>query len=935
MRSPRQVLNSLRGLIATLPSRTRESWQLLPVLAGFAIYVVVWCYITITRFDSHHALVYDLGLSMEQMWLVVHSNLSLTATLYEFLYQGFPYLTFPVALYGGFPGILVLQTIAIGGTALPIYGIAARILKDRLSAMIIALSSLIFFVASGANWYDFHFEIFFPILFLCAYYFLLRGWRRLAFALFVLVCFTRFPFGVFSLLFGLFLLFEAVVLKQDVDGMPNALARRFGLLLTLVTAGLLIVTYLFALPAVLGQGQFSALLQFSQTTSTAGPPTGWLDRVLTLVIPIATLLFLPLFSRRWILFLAPYVLLLYFAGYWAFSYPYAFSFQYVYALFPFLYLSLIDGIAVGMRRGGWWRPRAQSQTSTIIRPSLPSLRAISSTVLLVVVVSALFLEPYGPLNGLAPDPFGLQKALTANETYIAEFDSLSSLIPRSDPDVLIQGNMPELFPRPLAGNEPLVPGVSLFGNFTESDVINGSFPIKEYGKIEYVHFNYAIADLGSPQFIYGIPSMQQFVEAMYDSGAYGILGEAGGMIVLKYNYTGPIVYYRPTDASFSITSLVEYPSYRPYSGTRITSNNVSGNVALWNGPFVNLLPGSYTVSLSLETSNNSTENSALIQALEGPRAALLGQGTLLGSSFAALNSPQPVSLSFYVPGPENYVQFIVRSLHWNGSLVLSGVRLQQTGPPSTTYRAGLSARDALFYQILAGIPAGSTVTVQTPFAGGEPSLKLTTPSGVGPTTDFIVADPYSPGFGCGPFCSNSSSMEGFVNSGLANGTYGMVEEVQGMMLMERGYSGPLTTFEPFQETVYPGSLYSPWPSNAPLPNATISATNVSGDWPALWGGPFQFLAPGTYAVTLQMKVSVLNASNRGEIQVLAGPHALLLLCQESINASTFSQAGQWTNVTATFTAGTALDTVQYLVRVLSWSGTLSVKDITLSQLSYP
>ena len=925
---------SRTGLTQIL-GRLRGSWPAIIVLLGFLAYAIAWSAISLTRFDNHHALVYDLGVTMEQMWLVTNSHYSLQTALVNFLYEGLPFVLFPVAVLGGYPAMLILQTLAVGGTAFPIYGIAARLLKDRTSAMLLALSSLVFFVSSGANWYDFHFEVFFPIIFLSAYYLLLVGQRKLSFALFLFVAFVRFPFGVFPLMFGLLVIFESMFLHRDVDGMPNRLARRYGMALALAATGLLLVTFFVALPVVLGKGQFTALLQFSQTTSSPGPAIGAFDRLLTLLLPLGALLFLPLFSRRWVLFLVPYGFLLFATGFWAYSYPYAFAYQYVDSIVPFLYLGTIDALAAGMPIAVLWGKRKSLDAPEGGTGPRVSLRAVSSSLLVVVVVAALFLQPYGPLNGLTPEPFDFQENLSANSTLLQEYDHLSALIPRSDPNVLIQGNMPELFPRPLAANEPLVPGVSLFANFSESDVVNGSFPLWQYGKTVYVPFDYAIADLNSPQFLYGTPSMQDFVQAMYGSGAYGILGEAGGMILLKHYYSGPVEYYEPVTATFPVSSLLEWPDYTPIAGRTIASTNVGGNTPLWNGPFTPLMPGSYQVSFALESTNTSGRNVALVQVLGGPRAALIVQSTLNGANFTAPDRWQNITVQFYASAPENYVQFILRSLQWNGTLTLSGISLRQLGPPSTTYRVGLSPRDDLFYQLLRQIPNGSVVLLQPGFSEGVLNLTVEVPGNQTVIPDFILADPFSPGFACSPSCNPNLSMEGLVDSALENRTYGVLAEVEGMILMQRGYLGTVATFAPYVGTYYPGDLFA-WPSEDPLPNATLSVSNVSGsDWPALWNGPFSGLAPGTYTVTFGLRTTTTASTDQAMFQVLASPTANVLLYQEPFNGTLFPEANEWTNVSLTFSAPLSYDSAQFIVRALNWSGTLSLRTISVVQQSYP
>lgn len=904
------------------------------VLLGYAIYVAVWSSLTIVRFQSHHALVYDLGLALEQMWLPVHAHSSVATSVYVFLNEGLPYVLSPVGLIGGYPAILILQTLAVGGLALPIYGIATRLLRDRSVAMVLALSSLVFFASGGANWYDFHFESFFPLVFLTAYFLLLTGHRKSSFVAFVAICFVRFPFGVFPFLYGALLVFEAVVLRQEVDGMPRVLARKYGLLLAGTCGALLLVTLFVALPVVLGTGQFTALLQFSQTTSSSGPTTGAYDRLLTLVLPLATMLFLPLFSRRWIVFLAPYSFLLLATGFWAYSYPYAFSYQYVFSLVPFLYLGLIDVLA--RREAQEHQKRRASTVRKLhrLRARL-DLRRLALVILATTLLTALFLEPYGPFNGVTEFPYGTSANLTTNETLLTEYHQLSRLIPSSDSHVLIQDNMPELFPRPLAGNEPLVPGVSLFANFTHSDAVNDSFPVWQYGKIVHVRFDYVIADQGSPQFFYGTPNMQDFVTAMYGSGAFGVLGEAGGMIVLERNYTGPAQYFVPYSAYYPVSSLFRWPDYAPISAPVLTATNTGANVPLWNGPFAPLMPGSYAVTFTLRSSDTSDNNSALVQVLSGPRAALLQEQTLTGSEFPANGTWMRYSMDFYAPGPEGNVQFLLRSLTWKGSLSLADISVHQLAAPTPTFRLGITLRDTAFYDLLATIPKGSTTLMQPEYAQGV--LNLTVQTAVNSTVAprFILVNPFASDYTCAGACGGALSIEDLVNQGLENATYGIVGEVDGILLLERGYTGVAQWYSPFQERVYPGDLVTPYPYDLPLANATLVFSNVGGSFPALWNGPFAVLPPGVFTVSFNVQASSNATTNLGAMQILTGPYGEVILNQTNFTGSAIPRPGVWTNLTADFTAPISYNSVQYLVRVTNWSGSFLLSSILLTQTGLP
>ena len=137
----------------------------------FIIYSITWSYITIMRYYSLNAYIYDLGLYQQELWLVYNTHWSFISFLWNLLFRGTMFIFFPISFFNSYPLTLTFQTVLLAIAIFPIYGIGRHFLKSNLAALIISSSYLIYFPLAGVNWFDVHNQAFFIPLFLFAYYF--------------------------------------------------------------------------------------------------------------------------------------------------------------------------------------------------------------------------------------------------------------------------------------------------------------------------------------------------------------------------------------------------------------------------------------------------------------------------------------------------------------------------------------------------------------------------------------------------------------------------------------------------------------------------------------------------------------------------------------------------------------------------------------------
>lgn len=147
---------------------------LIMIVASVIAYAIYFSYVTIIHHHNILSTSFDLGLEDNILWNLVHgapifknspmsgpngSQLGYHATF-------FAYVIAPVyALVQRPETLLVIQSLFIGATAIPLFLFAARHVRT-VFALILALGYLLYPPLHGSNLYDFHYVIFGPF-FLC------------------------------------------------------------------------------------------------------------------------------------------------------------------------------------------------------------------------------------------------------------------------------------------------------------------------------------------------------------------------------------------------------------------------------------------------------------------------------------------------------------------------------------------------------------------------------------------------------------------------------------------------------------------------------------------------------------------------------------------------------------------------------------------------
>ena len=557
------------------------------------IYVVSWSYITISRFYSLNSLIYDLGLYMERSWEIWNVPMGASQYIFILFQSGIIYLVFPLSLPQSYPLLLVVQSFLIGVCAIPVFYISNYFIKDDYSSLFISLSLLIYFPLAGVNWYDLHYQVYFIPLFLFAFYFYVKDKWVISFILMILSGLVRYPYIAFPLLFSLVYLLDTFYLKYKKEIISTGKIKFLVSLLIFSSAFLALSQLFLETHGLVLAGDIHAS-SFQPLTININ------NKVTTVILYLMPFLFFPLFSRRSLPLLLPYFSLMFITNFFGYVYPTSIMFQYSTAVVPFIFIGTIESISKLSRISESKRP---SEINSPYRKKLP--RLISIIVLIMVIILALFYEPYGPLNSSTEANFNLENSLHPNYSEYNDLVRIVSLIPENDPNILTQYNLPEIVPRELGPNPFFyITAVTLPYNLSYEQP-NGNWIA--------ANITYVLADYNSSFYYFSQAypfnySMSSVISRLETSGDFGVLAESGPFILLKRDYNGLPLIYNPVKIYRSSSDL------RYFNGPFLVHNGTAfANYSHTQLPLVIqldsfehydfvLYPGVYNFTIKLKTS---------------------------------------------------------------------------------------------------------------------------------------------------------------------------------------------------------------------------------------------------------------------------------------------------------------------------------------------
>ena len=234
------------------------------------------------------------------------------------------------------------------------------------------------------------------------------------------------------------------------------------------------------------------------------------------------------------------------------------------------------------------------------------------------------------------------------------------------------------------------------------------------------------------------------------------------------------------------------------------------------------------------------------------------------------------------------------------------------GKTSGAYNnAELSEHDALLESVIKLIPANASILTLNnifPHVSNRADLYLWYPPS---PPEYILYDVKSPDIN--DRIGNATSSE-IISQELSLAQYGTVASTDGIVLMEKGYTGEPTIFQPFTaeynfsnlivstgETIHDLSSISKVVLLHPVtsPNGSV-----------FWYGPYVTLSPGWYQATFRLEV---NSTNVGYVMTLdaTAHNANETLAEQQVYGNDFPGPLTWTNITISFYVDQVLTGIEF------------------------
>ena len=507
------------------------------LVCSILLYIAVWSYISIGKYVGLTATVFDLGLQIQTAWNLIHYNLGFHEYIYLFLTNALIFLFSPLSLSGNPVLFLLIQVTFLGFSAIPIYLISKTNFRSSFESLLIALSFLIFFPLSGPAFFDFHYMVFFIPFFLFGYCFYLKDRYLLSFIFFFLAGSSSPFFFAFIVIFPvveLLLIFYSNKLKlplKDSFGGESLQVKRRNFLISLAAISLVIFIAGYFVGLTFG---VNSILHINGGRLSLG---GFYDTTNVFFFMLIPFFLFPIFSR-WIVYFVPSYSLILLSNNSTYYIPSFYYHQYSSAVIPFIYLGAIQVLKDNSK--------VFNSIKRLLRfDNLQDLRkAIVIGMVFLVIIVGLYYLPYSP-ETIYPN-YSVGSNISYNTTEYDTVIAFIELIPKNDPFVLVQNNLPQIYPRDGPDNGVvLVPG-DVGPNITLSDAINNSFPCLAGGG--FVKIDYVLADANNGLNFYnpvnnlfgianpqkdGIQSMAQILQILLQSGAYKVIAEDNGIILVK------------------------------------------------------------------------------------------------------------------------------------------------------------------------------------------------------------------------------------------------------------------------------------------------------------------------------------------------------------------------------------------------------------------
>jgi uncharacterized membrane protein len=665
---------TLRMMIIKFLNFLKRNSRLFPFLTiaiSLIIYNFFWDIIVTDRIislnASYGATVWDMGAFYNTLWTIFHAFTFQTFITYMSS-KPIAFFMSPLSSINSPFFFVYLQTFWISITVLPLYLIGYKKTGSKSGSLIISISYLLFFGIAGQNWFDVHFQTLFVPLFVSGYALQLVGHKRLGYTAIIFSGLVYFLYLFFAILFFIFLIMEEI---RDKRSLMISRQAYVGLIFSIA---MFAIMYLLSIhEAAINNSSLKASLHIV-SGSLIGVLSSSIDqKIYAVLILLFPFLCLPLLSRKWIFFIIVYFTLMFVSGNSIYFFPNFIRLQYLGMIVPFLYIGTVEvlsNLEFSYKNGS----AKDINKGKVFNPSFKLKLKVAVIIFILIVLLGTVFEPYGPLNGNSSTDFQMNQVTDYNLSLYDHYIDMVNLIPKNDPYILYQNNMPQIIYK-----DPTALTIYLFGEpYNYTYFIDGKWTN---------NVSYVIADPYSSWFT--VSGSGNYSSNMYitlnhfiSTGQYGILAEYDGLILLKKGYIGKPIIYGPENRIFTVQDL--YSGFTDRNGnTSIYSSNLSGYQTLWYGPYTFLQPGNYVLTLRLKASNVSSLNKFQLRYsyMLNPSSGVPIDVELVNLTGKNLEYPDKwvnITLNIKAANFYDYVEFAGQSFDWSGNFSIGGISLKQS-----------------------------------------------------------------------------------------------------------------------------------------------------------------------------------------------------------------------------------------------------------------
>ena len=835
--------------------------------------------------------------------------------------------------------LLVIQSIALGIGAIPLYWITRDRLSSRRWGLILAVSYLCNPLVMGVNWFDFHPEAFIPATVLMMIHFWSRKrWKLFACASLLALSTiesTVFPVGLLAVYFAY------SSMRSRKPNLLRSLTPSISLLVVSILWGVLAYSTIHLFNPVYQSSTYFSVLGANSVNDVPraiiSSPAGAIqalrfglpDKLVFLLIVFGSLGFVSLLAPTAMVpalaWLVPALLsnnpAYYMVG---LNYP-AF-------ILPFLAWSAVEGLRnLRVLIGRYPVVRLYGHFLLTFPTSFRNHKKV------FFGFPVVFLLMTNPVLSLGIDTVSwVHYGFPSQNHHTQVAVQLLNLVPK-DASVLTEDHLfPLISSRPNAYTIPWA-------------INNNTGPFFAYvyelvNKVDYIALDLTNGETGRTEAVLGMTQ------------DFGVLGYSDSVLLLERAYSGSPAIFQPLVTSYNFQQLTLRNGsivFDPASTSgRVLANvgNLPVNTDFWWGPYVQLPPGKYEITFWLRSGANCTGKpivltisafELLVEALAPEDPAYASDITVVPRSTGVRNilAQMPVdcsSLNTTGYAPETITtsldlygtyEFAGRNVSSTVPLFLDKVEIHELTPLSNVqpFLIRLKSGEPIIYSrpYVSNILRVASLVPPSDFLLEQSSFGLlvshTGPTNQTPIVGKMNSTEYHSHLDPAISKANYVLIDTLLNVTESNylmsdptlrNNFGMLAWSGGIMLLERGYTGPIVELnatnllENYQSFVNrPGSMVVP----DPLSSSGFALRNngtVGGD---LWWGPYLSLAPGNYSVDFDLRLAQPTMGKILTLQVnyfsVSGNKSTLE--SMTVSGSDFNSTKGYVQFSTTFFAGRA------------------------------